>query len=184
MYRQCAVKECKRIVGRHGAKDFCPLHYRRFKIYGDPLYTKYNIICCIEKCTLKKQTKLGYCTKHYKRFLRGKDPSLPSRHDKREAILLEDHCLIPLNVCAIKGYAIVDLENKDLQKYQWSLSTSGYAQAIVNKEKKLMHHLLIGKPTKPDVTDHINRNKVDNRKINLRFVTERENALNKRYSKD
>ena len=38
---------------------------------------------------------------------------------------------------------------------------------------------MIGKPPKGLVTDHINRNRLDNRKENLRHVTHSENMLNR-----
>ena len=180
-YKICEVKECERIVGRHGAKGFCPLHYRRYKLHGDPYYTPYHKKCSVVNCNRIKQTSMGYCKKHGKRYNRGADPQLPSNRDKRSAIDMGDHALIPLGVLAKNGYAIVDKEDMGLEKYLWSKGTNGYAQATVEKSVTLMHHLVQGKPNKPLVTDHINRNKVDNRKVNLRFVTERENALNKRY---
>ena len=41
-----------------------------------------------------------------------------------------------------------------------------------------VHQMIIGKAPKGFVIDHINRNKLDNRRQNLRFVTPSENTLN------
>jgi hypothetical protein len=46
-----------------------------------------------------------------------------------------------------------------------------------------LHHLILGKPKKDMVYDHINHNGLDNRKANLRQVTHAENMRNKRKTK-
>jgi len=50
------------------------------------------------------------------------------------------------------------------------------------KEKKLfdvfMHHMVIGRPLNRMVIDHINGDTLDNRKINLRIVSHRDNSSN------
>lgn len=34
--RACAIEQCGREVGRHGARGWCPKHYRRWQSTGDP----------------------------------------------------------------------------------------------------------------------------------------------------
>lgn len=59
----------------------------------------------------------------------------------------------------------------DAINFRWVLS-NGYAKATIGKNKKVFfHHLIMGKPQKGLVIDHINRNRLDNRKENLRIVT-------------
>lgn len=61
----------------------------------------------------------------------------------------------------------------------WHIAGDGYAQHTVDGGKKIyMHDVLIGKAPKGLVTDHKNRNKLDNRRRNLRHITRSENIKN------
>lgn len=85
-------------------------------------------------------------------------------------------------------YVLVDDEDYYyLNQWKWGLSTSGYARRKqhihlgVNKyssEIIWMHRLLNNTP-KNLFTDHINRNKLDNRKNNLRTTNKSLNSLNR-----
>lgn len=77
-----------------------------------------------------------------------------------------------------KGYALIDDDYKHLNAYKWCLAGDGYAVSWVDGKLQKLHHLIIGKPTKGNVADHINRNKLDNRKSNLRLTTQKVNMRN------
>ncbi len=73
---------------------------------------------------------------------------------------------------------IFDLEDYTLIKdYCWFISTNGY---VMNKSPKviLQHRLISGVCGKNIEIDHINHNKADNRKENLRQVTRSQNNMN------
>lgn len=74
-------------------------------------------------------------------------------------------------------YALVDNEDfQFLDQWKWFFDLrDGYART--NSGKILMHRLINGTP-KGFITDHINRNKLDNRKENLRTVDKSLNAFN------
>lgn len=86
-------------------------------------------------------------------------------------------------------YTLIDDEDYDLVKnFSWSLSTKGYAQAYVPKKYRdkykieMIHMqklLMFDKIKEGTFVDHINRNKLDNRKCNLRIVSMSENNQNR-----
>ena len=80
-------------------------------------------------------------------------------------------------------FAIVDDEFERLNRYKWYAIHDGnnwYASRSVDNRQLKMHHVIIGKPSKPLVVDHINRNGLDNRKGNLRITTVSKNGFNRK----
>ena len=77
-----------------------------------------------------------------------------------------------------------DKEDFDkISKYTWRLSHNGYMQTTITKRpmKKIieMHSYIMNNDYKSGfVVDHINRNKCDNRKTNLRIVNRNMNGFN------
>lgn len=63
--------------------------------------------------------------------------------------------------------------------YSWHYSGPGYPATRVGKKIYYMHQILLGESPKGMQCDHINRDKLDNRRANLRFVTPQENILNR-----
>ena len=87
---------------------------------------------------------------------------------------------IPLS----KGqFAIVDDEDYEkLVQWKWHQSVSGYAirnDSIINgiQPKVYVHRLILNVPNGFQ-GDHINRNKLDNRRKNLRICTPSQNQMN------
>ena len=70
---------------------------------------------------------------------------------------------------------IVDDDMRHLSLERWYLTSHGY---MVSKHKNYLHHAVIGKPPAGLVVDHLNRNKLDNRRANLRFVSTSTNVSN------
>lgn len=77
-----------------------------------------------------------------------------------------------------KGLALIDSNYSYLCKFNWSLAGDGYAVAWVDKKVTKLHHLITGKPQDKQVVDHINRDKLDNRAINLRVTDQKTNMRN------
>jgi hypothetical protein len=72
-------------------------------------------------------------------------------------------------------YALVDIEDLPrLARYRWC-TNNGYAY---NRGVGMMQRFLMRTPDGLD-TDHINGNRLDNRKCNLRYATRAENGMNR-----
>ena len=80
--------------------------------------------------------------------------------------------------------AIVDDEDyEEASKYTWWYSKKGYAVTTRRKSlgrKNISMHILIAGKISEKVTDHINGNKLDNRRENLRHVTLSQNSQNQK----
>lgn len=77
--------------------------------------------------------------------------------------------------------AIVDDEDfSELAQYRWYFMTVGYAARCLYPSKKVVYmHRQITGAQKGEQVDHINENKLDNRRANLRIATKAENMRNR-----
>lgn len=74
------------------------------------------------------------------------------------------------------------LDDDDYKKFghlKFRKNTSGYADVWFQKKNTRAHILFIGKKTGYEI-DHINNNRLDNRRANLRHVTRSQNRMNMR----
>lgn len=81
------------------------------------------------------------------------------------------------------GSTIVDDDDYVfLQHFRWRLSKTGYAYYTTGgslKQKSVYIHRMIMEPCEPFVVDHIDGDKLNNQKKNLRLVLHHENAWNR-----
>ncbi|MCE7073705.1 HNH endonuclease [Dyadobacter sp. CY327] len=92
---------------------------------------------------------------------------------------------MPKQIPLTRGqFVTVDNEDFDfLNQWKWYVTACGYAARhdYSNKQKKqiMMHHLLVAR--EPGMhTDHINRDRLDNRRENLRVCSAKNNLQNKK----
>lgn len=77
-----------------------------------------------------------------------------------------------------------DVDFNIINQLKWHLSGSGYARARPGMDCDIfMHRFIMGDPPFPKAdVDHINGNRLDNRRCNLRWATRSQNLRNKRKS--
>lgn len=76
--------------------------------------------------------------------------------------------------------AKIDTEDIDkIKEHKWFYNRSGYAETKIKNKILRMQHKVFGKPSAGFDTDHINQDKLDNRKLNLRFCTRSQNMANR-----
>lgn len=83
-----------------------------------------------------------------------------------------------------KGEAFIfDVDDLDIvSKFSWYISKRGYVVTTINHRAMTMHKILLGNTNGFDV-DHISRDRLDNRKSNLRLCSHQENAFNQKKRK-
>lgn len=75
---------------------------------------------------------------------------------------------------------LVDEDNYfELMKHTWNLSIQGYVKGLTNDRKPVRLHRFVLNYTGNKLVDHINNNKLDNRKENLRMVDSNQNMQNR-----
>lgn len=79
---------------------------------------------------------------------------------------------------------ICDLEDwEGLKQFTWTKDKWGYATSHINGKRRKFHVQVKGNKN-GYVVDHKDRNKLNNKKINLRFLTKAGNAINSKLSKN
>lgn len=87
----------------------------------------------------------------------------------------------------ITGYALVDIEDIPLVSLRrWHIDHGGYVWCHIRKENGAwttakLHRIIMNPPADMDV-DHINGDRLDNRRSNLRVCTHGQNMMNHRGS--
>ena len=79
--------------------------------------------------------------------------------------------------------SIIDIEDYLIIKdFKWYLGNNGYLMSDSDNQRNYLHRLILNKPT--EYIDHINRDKLDNRKCNLRLCNQSQNGYNRKLNKN
>ncbi len=119
-------------------------------------------------------------------FLESKNKYFPGKHtiiiDTEGWDKVKEHrwCILGNDIRRYP-YAITNIPHPDGGWYYFV--QNGKQQRGRRRTCLFMHHLIMVKPKEGMVTDHINRNGLDNRKENLRLVTKAQNQQNRKSQK-
>jgi hypothetical protein len=149
-------------------------------------YKKGNCSICGRYGTLNKNKT---CSKHYsqmKKYGKYLDDNSRFQTDPNEIIMHNDYAEIILYDKL--GYEAkrskIDLDDIDkVKNIKWSLGSGGYVRGNI-KGKNYPLHRYIMPCDKKEVVDHINRDRLDNRKSNLRICNTIENNRNLSMAKN
>lgn len=91
--------------------------------------------------------------------------------------------MITFNLANDRGAVILDEDDSDLADRSWWIA-NGYARGF-GAQRLALHRIVITRmigrePRRGEEVDHINHNKLDNRRSNLRLVNTSQNQLNQR----
>lgn len=187
-------------------EDLHPNTNQKVKVYCDicgkifereyRAISKKDIIKC-RSCAKRKNYKCDICGSESKPRRKYKDKMLCPKcygvktrknpdysiKDKNKIIIKDDHAEVVIKDKNgdIVGISLIDLEDVQLiEKYKWRLML-GYAKTTT---KDIGMHQLIMNRYRNDMNkdleiDHLNRNTLDNRKQNLKFVSHADNCNNR-----
>lgn len=144
--------------------------------------------CKVDYCQrVVNRSGKGYCRRHYDQIRKyGHVLDERTNADPNE-FEVETGCVVIVlrdQYSNETGRAIVDLNDYDLViKYKWSLNDNGYVRTFINTKPLYLHRYLLGLTSEDLEVDHINGNKSDNRRINLRTCEHWVNSANRDKSR-
>ena len=127
------------------------------------------------------------CKKHYGQFERNGCALEYTMYDRNEINIQDDHAELILKdkYGEIVGIAIIDIDNVEIiSKHKWHLKKNCNYASTEEKGKTILLHRFIIDAKEDDVVDHIDRNRLNCMKENLRIVNMSENAKNRGIRND
>ena len=179
---KCSVDSCERSAQ---TKGLCVKHYKQILKHGRLMPERerkqYHAgeTCSKEGCHRKIKAK-GYCDKHYRQLKqhgRVLDRTVHDRNEIIEYLTYAEVILYDINKQE-RARTIIDLcDIKLVKPYKWGLDKDGYAVTHIKGKRQLMHRFLLGVSGANDV-DHINGDRLDNRRKNIRVCSRSQNNMN------
>lgn len=136
--------------------------------------------CIVDGCQNKFYAK-GLCVRHYNQMKCSGKILERFRNDKNEFEIYPSKVLISIydRNSQIIEKAIIDKDDLErVKKYKWHKSKCGYIETTLKGHKNMFLHRYITNCPEDKVVDHINHDKTDNRKSNLKICTQKENMQN------
>ena len=113
------------------------------------------------------------CTKRENSIVKNKNKIQPNEY------IIKDNYVIGFTSNTNNPFYI-DLEDYlKIIKFRWYETKNGYARSTNVQNYKIMHRFVLDLNDKNFQVDHINHNKLDNRKTNLRICNSEKNGMNR-----
>ena len=144
--------------------------------------------CKADGCPGGVRITRGLCDKHYGRLLKHGEFNERTRFDPNEIIVKGDIAFIRLYDVnqQLNGTAIIDSGDVGkCSKLKWRKNDNGYVVTGRGSDGYRLHNFVLDREADlMTVSDHINRNPMDCRKVNLRVCSRTENNANVGLRKD
>lgn len=146
-------------------------------------------VCKVDWCNNKpNRSGKKYCRMHYDQIRKyGKIINYRPVGKRNEYIIKEKYAELHIldKNGNIKQIAIIDIEDiEKLKQYSFRIHNNGYITSVKNGKTLYLHQIVFENVQKGFEIDHINRNKLDNRKMNLRECRHIDNTHNRKsYNK-
>ena len=192
----CGDTKSKRYTTWHfddeyNGKVLCNKHYKQLRDHGKilddmiPSSSIENKACCVcgsdNKVHYSKLFNGLYCQKHYSQLYNLGELKEKTIFDKNDYLIENNMAYIILRNRKHKevGRVIIDIEDLErILEHKWRLGTWGYAEAKIDGKSVLMQRFILDEFDPYKIPDHDNRNRLDNRKRNLKIADKSLNAVN------
>ena len=184
--KKCAFLGCTRDAI---CKGLCDGHYQQKRAGKElaPLQViRKGQPCSVEGCNRPHEAK-GFCHNHYDRWRVYGNPLAKTKADPSAIRECSGHLEVELHgKHSQNGCTKISLEDREfVEGRRFWVSRDGYARCKVDGVSVSLHRLLLGSTVGEDQeVDHINRDRLDNRRENLRVVTKAQQNQNRKVRSD
>jgi len=188
-----SISEISKIINTYSEKISKRLKHLNILIrdrHDKSYYKKKNkepcLICNKNPTQEYMNTGKFYCDRHYTQMLRDGKIKERTVFDSNEIHILDSYIIVYLynSKNNVNGETYIDLDSIEvIKQYKWRKDRQGYAVTDIvgndGKRHRMSMHRLLMNPKPHELIDHINFDKSDNRKANLRIVTKSQNEMHK-----
>ncbi len=191
---ECTVDGCGK---PHKSRGYCSMHRDRLRRTGDPLKVRQRVNVT-EPCSAEGCERIGtggnlMCSLHYQRWKAhgGADRIRPTGDNRYESVDLLTGRLTVVRINGAVHVFTYDLADHDLiSRHRWHVNNGGYAYTSssggrADRHHVLLHRMLLGLDRGDKrIGDHVNGDRTDNRRSNLRVADHALNAANQAIIND